>query len=156
MIQLKNIKPLKHKYEELQAIKILEQDECFMDLPFGAVNLEQYPENPVLYGHVNGIPKIVDALEILSITKRVHLKKYEYDENTDSSSVVECQPNDPDLYGSFRLPIDTPIENLGLLGNDLVLLDRVPKEEPETEDTTAIDEIQNGKNKKQLKESLHE
>lgn len=124
---LKNYKPTKIKHEELVEIKIREDDEVFVGLPIVAVGYLQEFENPVVFGDYNGVPMVREAKEVLGRTKLFHFKEGTEDEETKTMGVVETTKEE--AKWSFRLPNDTPVEELIIIDNQIFLAEKVEKGE---------------------------
>lgn len=126
MFKFVNYKVTKVKHEELTEIKLLEFEDVYVSLPWGLVDANNIPEHPVIFGDVDGMPRIMDAMYVLEKTRVFHFKEGAEDERTKQKSVVECEPNDKDVKFHFRLPKDTPVEDLIFVNGQLLLAQKEP------------------------------
>lgn len=123
----KNYKPTKQKLEELEIVKVLENEDVFVDLPTAVMEFGVEYENPTIFGDYKGIPRILEAKEILEHTKMYHLTSGVEDPETKQVSVIETTKEK--ATWSFRLPKDTPIDQLIVIDNQILLAERLENEE---------------------------
>lgn len=119
----KNYKQTKNKHEELIEIKVLESEDVFVDLPVAVVEFGVDYEVPIIFGDFKGLPRIMDAKIVLNATKMFHFGEGVENEDNKTASVVEVSEDKAKWH--FRLPKDTPIDQLIVVDNQILLAEKV-------------------------------
>lgn len=120
----KNYKPTKTQHDELVQIKILEGEDVFIELPVAIAEFGREYEFPVVFGDYKGLPKIMDAMDVLEHTKLFHFKEGAEDE-TKTKPLLEVSKNEATI--SIRLPKDVNVEHLISLDGQILLAEPQPK-----------------------------
>jgi len=113
--QIVNIIATTERFKGLIVVKISKNDEVYADQPFAVIEAGMTYQKPVIYGDYKGIPSIQEssiAEMILARLKDFHLK-IKPDGHFDEVPEAEATHH-------FKLPPDTPVEELMLDGKRLV------------------------------------
>jgi len=116
---LKNYKKLKEQIEEFPAVKILDAEDVFVELPLCVMDFGLEIEKPYIYAGPDAQVPIVltkeELLERIKGTKVFYLKQLE------NGNIQEVPKEEATL--SYRLPEDTPVDKLAIMNGQLGIIE---------------------------------
>lgn len=131
---LKNYKPRKELLlGEFPYVKIIDQEDVFLDLPLAAIDFGKEYQKPVLYGNHKGIPTIHEEEEVKRIL--ANLKKYYFTE--DKGRLFEVDPKEATIKA--WLPKETPVDQL-IFDNGQIIWAKPIAEPKQSEETDQVEE----------------